>query len=165
VSCTGLGGEEGEDAGAAADVEDSLAGEDVGVADNGRLISSGSDFIFEHFFVDAEVSVRVCVIICSREIILYIYCGEGRDGGVELGGEVSRGKRDGEVSLNDWISLARIKKVVMQITYWCVFGSVFHSDSFSKARLLKVLYDFNSILVFSDRYSTSLHSRRCFNGA
>ena len=53
-------------------------------------------------------------------------------GGMEVGGgEVSRGKR---WRWGDGNSLARIEKVVMQNTYWCVLSSVFHGDSFSKAR-------------------------------
>jgi hypothetical protein len=46
VLCAGLGGEHAEDGGAAADVEDDLVLEEVGVVVDGVAVALGADLIF-----------------------------------------------------------------------------------------------------------------------
>ena len=57
VLCAGLGGEHAEDGGTAADIEDDLVLEEVGVVVDGIAVALGADLIFLRWLLGVEVVV------------------------------------------------------------------------------------------------------------
>jgi hypothetical protein len=62
VLCASLGGEHAENGGTAADIEDDLVLEEVGVVVDGIAVALGADLVLEHLLVDSMVVVGVEVV-------------------------------------------------------------------------------------------------------
>lgn len=69
LACSGLGCEHTENAGAASDVHDNLVLEQMRVVVHGVAVGHGAHLVLEHLLVDAEVGVRVEVVVLGGHLI------------------------------------------------------------------------------------------------